>query len=413
MPNVILTSNILTKAVLMNLGDGRMSVCRNMSHDYSKEFGRKGQKIGSKLSVRKPQRFAVVESMAYAPQPLTNTFTPIVVDQWAQVPFEFDSEERTLAIDEVQEMYAKPAAIAISTNVNQRAAKYVAQHTANAVGTPGATPTTVAVYLQPMDRLVEIGLPEGEEDNVTMIINRRMSSAFLAAQTPVFHAGGSIDKEYADGDITNRKLGYKWAKDQTLHSSSFGTYTAAGVVDGANQSADGGDNASGTLVTKSWTACALKANDRFTVAGVFSVHPQTKQSTGSLKVFLLEQDAASATAPTLNIYPAITPGGQHQNVSASPADGAAITVLGTTGVAHTQAIALHRDAFAFLSVPLENPEKNGVEMVSQQSDPKTGLNLSFVRVFDGYRREHVTRFDSLFGFGGLYRELACVLYAGL
>lgn len=391
-----------------------MSMCRNMSHDYSNEFGRKAQKIGSKLSVRKPQRFAVVESMNYAPQALTNTFTPIVVDQWAQVPFEFDSEEKTLSIDEVQEKYAKPAAIAISTNVNQRAAKYVAQHTANAVGTPGATPTTVAVYLQPMDRLVELGLPEGEEDQVAMIINRRMSSAFLAAQTAVFHAGGSIDKEYADGDITNRKLGYKWAKDQTLYSTTGGTFTVVGVVDGANQPADGGDNASGTLITKTWTACALKGGiDRFTIAGVFSVHPQTKQSTGSLKVFLVEQDTSSSTAPTINIYPAITPSGQYQNVSGSPADGAVITMLGTSGVSHTVAVAMHRDAFAFLSVPLENPEKNGVEMVSQQSDPKTGLNLSFVRVFDGYRRVHVTRFDALFGFGGLYRELACVLYAGL
>lgn len=407
--NVLLTPKLLTRATLANLGDGRMYIARNMSTEYSRRFGQKTGKIGDTYEIRKPQRFLVSESIAYAPQPLTNIKTPVKVDQWAQVAFDIDTPDATLSIEDVQTNYAKPAAIAISANVNQRAAKYIALNTANACGTPGTTPTTLDTYLTPMDILIELGLPE--EEDVLMVVNRRMQSKFLSARADVFNPTDTLSKQYKSGELTEMALGYKWAKDQMLYSSTTGTYTVTGVVDGANQVQEQGDNATGTLVTKTWTACGVKAGDRFTLAGVYAVHPQTRASTGRLKTFLVIQDATSTTAPTLSIYPAITPSGQYQNVTASPADGAAITMLAATGTSCTQAIAMANTAYAFLSVPMENPSKNGVDMAAQEQDPKTGLNLAMVRQFQADTRQWVTRFDSLFGFGNLYRENAVILYS--
>jgi hypothetical protein len=111
----------------------------------------------------------------------------------------------------------------------------------------------------------------------------------------------------------------------------------------------------------------------------------------------------------VTIAPAITPSGQYQNVTASPVDGAAITVFGAAGTVSPQALLMHKNAFAFVSVQLENPGPNGVEMATTQTDPETGITISLVRFFDGVNRISGTRFDMLTGFGLLYPEMACVI----
>ena len=50
--NIILTPSVYVKGVLMNLG-GYLAVCRNMSKEYSKEFGKANAKV-----LRYPQRKA-------------------------------------------------------------------------------------------------------------------------------------------------------------------------------------------------------------------------------------------------------------------------------------------------------------------------------------------------------------------
>jgi hypothetical protein len=103
---------------------------------------------------------------------------------------------------------------------------------------------------------------------------------------------------------------------------------------------------------------------------------------------------------------------QQQNITKLPQINDSVTFFGGTAGQYaskssTQGLLLHPDAFAFMSVPLENPEASGVEMVAQETDPDTGLSLSFIRYFDGDARVHKNRFDVLYGFGRLYSELAC------
>lgn len=78
---------------------------------------------------------------------------------------------------------------------------------------------------------------------------------------------------------------------------------------------------------------ALKAGDAFTIAGVNSVHHITKEDTDQPKTFRVIE---VVNATTIRISPAIVSGGgntdaeaQYQNVTATPADGAAVTLLNT------------------------------------------------------------------------------------
>jgi hypothetical protein len=70
---------------------------------------------------------------------------------------------------------------------------------------------------------------------------------------------------------------------------------------------------------------------------------------------------------------------------------------------------LHKNAFAFVSVPLEGPEAGMGAKVVNESDPNTGIKMRFTQSWDANLSREITRLDSLFGFGPLYKELSCVI----
>lgn len=409
--NVLLTSQVLVRMTLMNLG-GYLAVCKNMTSDYKEQFGKPGAKAGDTVSVPKPQRFQATRGLKYQPQPLTNIKTNISVNDVTGVHFEWDGVERTLSIDEIQRTYAKPAAIALAHDVNARAAQFVAQSTFNAVGTPGTTPTALDTYLLAGDKIVQLGLPPEEE--LACIINRKMSSQFVIGQKSLYNPAGTIGGLIKKGEITNGDptLGYRWERDQTIYNQTVGPLGGTPLVNGSGQSTQGGNNDTMSLSTKGWSNSTqtLNVGDRFTIAGIYSVHPQTRQSTGDLQQFVVLQQFTSngSGVGSVLVAPGITPTGQYQNVTASPADGTAITVFGAAGTVSPQALLLHENAYAFVSIPLVTPKKGVVDSYDE-TDPETNLSLSYVRFFDGDGRTEGNRFDMLDGFGVLYREMACVI----
>lgn len=423
MPNTILTPNIFLKLALMNLG-GSLSVCRNMSKELDNKFGKPSEnthKPGDTINVMRPQRFLVTKGLGYQPQPIANTKVSVTVDQVAGVHFEWDSVQRTLELREINELYAKPAAIALAHQINSEGAAYIAQNTFNSVGTPGTTPSSIDTYLQAGDKIIQLGLPP--EERLSCIVSRRMSSAFVSGNKVLYNPSQLLSKQFIQGEIAegDNPLGYDWFRDQTLYTETVGTYGGTPVLNGANQTADGGNNANMTLITSGWSsgATTLNKGDVFTLGSdaagtsVHSVHPQTRISTGDLQQFLVVNqisDTAGAISPL--IFPAITASGQYQNVDTIPASGAAINMNGASGAVSPQGLLMHKNAFAFVSVPLENPDPKGVEMVSAQTDPDTGISLAFIRAFDSIARKHVNRFDCLYGFGRLYAEMACRICGG-
>lgn len=416
--NVILTPKVFARLVLMDLG-GALNVARNMTRTIKNEFGKKSYKVGETVEVRKPYRFAGGEGIAWDPEPLVDQETPITVNRVPHVHFQWDSVERTLDIREAMELYTKPVAISMASKINAGAATYAADNCLSSVGTPGTAPTSEATYLAAGDILCELGLPEGEELN--LIVNRRMSTAFVSGVKTLFNPTGTISKQWNQGYMVD-SLGYRVFRDQTINTHTVGTYSGTPLVNGANQTAEGGNNANMTLNTDGWTssACTLNQGDAFVIGnatvaagvGVMSVQPNTRVSTGRQQTFRVVTTISDTTG-TINmvVQPAITISGQYQNVDSAPVDNAIITMVGTTGAVAQQGLLMHRNAFAFVSVPLAAPMPNGVEAVESETDPDTGLSIRYVRYFDGDQSAHKNRFDSLIGYGSLYKEMGVVVQA--
>jgi hypothetical protein len=419
MPNVLLTPNLLAKLILMHLGEpSGLKVVRNMNREYEKTFGRKGNKQGDTLSVLKPQRFTVSHRLQYDPQPIQNIKVPVKVDQISQVAYDWDSVEKTLSLDDAVARYGRPAAIAMANDVNMRAAQFIAQQSFNWVGTPGTVPTSMATYLAAEDLMVAQGM--GQNETLHCIVNRKMSSAYIDANKALFNDQRLIGQQQREGRVQNQ-VGYEWDIDQTIYTHTVGALGGTPLIDGTQPTSTEGNNGTTLFLFKgvgSTVTGIYKLGDKFTVAGVYSVHPQTRVSTGYLQQFSVLQDVNSvSTAATVLAAPGITPSGQYQNVNAIPADGAEVQFwAGATGTPNASAakvfncgLVFHRDAFTFLSVPLENPDPGMGAIVAQHRDPDTGFDLSVIRAFDGVNRKEINRVDALWGLGWLYRELATVV----
>ncbi len=409
----------MARFALMGLG-GKLNVVKNMSKAVTPEFAKKAMKIGSQVQVRKPYRFVGGEGMDFNPEPLVDQVTPIVVNQTPHVHFNWNIVEKTLSIREGMQLYGDPAGTALANKINAAGATFAANNALNSVGTPGTAPTSMAPYLSAGDVLVELGLPDGED--LTLIVNRRMSSAYINGVSGLFNDTGIVGSQMRSG-VMKSQLGYNVLRDQTINTHVNGTWTLVGLVNVANQVADGGNNATMTLNTDGWTSSgtSLKQGDKFVIGsatvaagpdGVCSVHPQTRKTTQRQQVFTVENDI-SDTSGTVNmvVAPAITPSGQYQNVNISAVDNAIITMVGSSGATATQGLLMHEQAFAFVSVPLIQPPSGSGVLTAMETDDETGLSILYTQFTNGQDMVTGHRYDCLIGFGNMYRELATVIQA--
>ena len=144
-------------------------------------------------------------------------------------------------------------------------------------------------------------------------------------------------------------------------------------------------------------------------AGVNSVHPETKVSTGVLKQFVVTADAGSS-ATTLNFSPALFSSAGQQNVSAMPANNAALSKLESdrstaigASAGYNISMAYHKDAFAFATADLLKPK--GVDFVAREV--MDGISMRIVRDYDISNDKFPCRIDVLYGFKAIRPELAC------
>ncbi|HHP6365190.1 TPA: P22 phage major capsid protein family protein [Acinetobacter baumannii] len=203
------------------------------------------------------------------------------------------------------------------------------------------------------------------------------------------------------------------------YSERLGAATATGVTIGAaNQfyvPKETSTAASGEVgnvdnryqtITVAVTGGALKEGDAFTITGVESVHQITKQATGQLKTFRI----VKVNSPTsVVISPAIisAQGGseaekQYQNVSATPANGAVITML-NTATAYANPF-WHRDAIELIPARYAVPTNAGAAVLRATTDQ--GIELVFQKQYDINTMKTKYRLDTMFGVVMVNPEMA-------
>lgn len=406
MANTTLTVDVIAKEALLQL-DNNLVMAKQVHRGLESEFGNamNGYMAGSTVSIRRPTDFTVRDGANVSNQDVVEGTTSITVNKQKGVDFVFTSQELTLNINELSERVIKPAMVQLANQVDADLfALY--KDVPNWVGTPGQTINSYTDFAVAPQRLDEYAVPA---DGRSAVLSPADHWGLLGSQT------GLYIQDAAKGAYREGSLGKLGGVDtymaQNVPTHTVGVATGTPLVNGGSQVstyASVKDTMTQTLNTDGWTNSVtgiVKAGDVFTIAGVYAVNPVTKATLPFLKQFVVTADANSgaSTGPAaLTIYPAIITSGAFQNVSAAPADNAAITVLGTGGTGYRQNLAFHKNAFALAMVPMIAPP--GAVDVSRQSYKGTSVRL--IPYYTGTSDTSAWRLDILYGTKAIDPRLA-------
>jgi len=391
----------------LRLLTNKLQVAQFFNTDYNKEFTKEFA-VGETVRVNYPQRFLIRDGLGYNPQAINRIPTTVTVDQIFGVDFEWDSAEQALQLergrDKIAKEYLEPAMAQIAQEIDSRAALYAKNNVSNVVGVLGTDPTSFATMNQARQKMVELAGWTGAKRG--MIIPPSVNTSLVSAAVQYFNPTDEISRQYKEGSIGTNS-GFDWYESMSLYEHTAGTW--AGTVECTAAVASGASS----LVLTCTNGDVFNKGDVVSIAGVNAVNPMTRRSTGSAKTFVITSasQTISGTSATVSIYPTIYgPGSQYQNVDALPAAGADLTLFPGTaspnGKVGFNGLAINRDALALVGVKLEVPK--ACEMASQTRDPKTGISVRFVRMFDPQQSKMVNRFDVLMGFGQLYADQCAV-----
>jgi hypothetical protein len=409
MPNTLITPSMIAKEALMQL-ENNLVFANKVHREYVKEFSG-GQ--GSTVAIRRPVKFQTTNGATASLQDVEEKSTNIVVDQRKHVAWEFATQDLTLSIEEYSERYIKPAAITLAQTVDRSIATLY-RSVWNAVGTPGTTPNSFASVALAAQRLDEMAV---EMSDRTMAVNPAAAYAIANNQTTLNGVGDVRRTAYEKAKVAEI-ANFEMYQSQNIVSHLTGPLGGTPLVNGGAQAVTYanavGASWSQSLVTDGWTASAalrLRAGDVFTIANVFAVNPVpgegAKQALPYLQQFTVLADASSDASGNLTctISPPIITSGPHQTVSATAADNAAITVLGSAATAYPQNLGFHKNAFALVTVPLDMPD--GVAFKARESH--RGLSMRVIKDYDFTNDTDRIRLDILYGVKAIYPDLACRL----
>src|SRR5258708_2341687 len=121
-----------------------LTVAEYFNTDWDKDF-KKEFAVGSTIQVKFPQTFFVIDGPGYVPQGIDRISTTVSLDQWIQVPFEWDDYDAAVKLErskeELREQYLGPAAEQISQEFDSRAANWGRYYSSTLVGSLGTDPT--------------------------------------------------------------------------------------------------------------------------------------------------------------------------------------------------------------------------------------------------------------------------------
>ena len=394
---VLLTPQIITKESLVILENNLVAANR-----VNRKFENQFVKIGSSLTIRKPNRFTVASGAGLQVQDIAEPSVTVTINNQKHVDFQFTSQDLTLTVEEFSARYLSPAMASLANQVDFDVLAN-ALSISNYVGTPSVTPAAFSTSVQLVGRRQDdLAAPQ---DNRTLVLNPNAYWAIANALTPSFvmpTAKDALVKGYL-ATIGN----YEIYMDQNLPSIATAAHNTSIAM--VITSASGTFTGTSTQMFGGTATESIAVGEVFTVNGVFNVNPQTRQSTGVLKCFTVTATSTPTSSTwTVNFTPAIVTSGPYQNVTQAMATATTVTWLtGTTAaqIANNQNLAFTRDALGLVMVPLEIPQ--GVDFAARET--YRNISMRVIRAYDINNDVFPTRIDILYGSTVYYDELGCRL----
>lgn len=399
MSNSLLTIDMITRKSLEIL-ENNLVLTRNVNRAYDDSYAVEGAKIGSTLRIRLPDRALVTDGAALQVQDDNEQYTTLSVSNQQHIGVNFTTAELTMQLDDFAERVLKPRVSQLAATVDANVALAYKSIFAS-VGTPGTTPSTSLVLLQGQQKLNEAAAVMSPR---YATVNPAANAQLVEGMKGFFNPVDTISRQFKNGMMGEGVLGYdeiNMSQSIAMHTTgNWGTtITSTGTLSTQGQA---------TLpISFTGSGSTWKTGDVFTIASVYAVNPQTRQSTGSLQQFVVTADLTATTTGTLAISPPIyTPANALATVDSFPQATAAITMLGSAATAYPQNLIYHKDAISFATADLLMPQ--GVDMASRQVH--NGISLRIVRQYDINNDRMPCRLDVLYGYSAIRPQMGVRLW---
>lgn len=391
MANTILTPTAVTREALRILHQ-KLNFIGTINRQYDDSFAKSGAKIGDSLKIRLPNQYTVRTGATLNVQDTTESSVTLQVATQKGVDVNFSSVELTMDLDDFSSRILEPAMSVLAANIEDDAIDMYKDvyNQANNLGSSATYAKMVEVDRKLFENLTPM-------DNRSMNLDGQTHADLLDAFKALFHEGREISKQYKEAFI-GRAAGFDFYRNTLLPVHTTGDENG----DSSTITINGADQTGASVTVANGSSKTLKEGDIITLAGSNRVHPETKESTGTLQQFVVTEDV-SAGGTTVNISPSIVTSGATQNVSASPTDSGAVTKVGGASATYPVSMGYHRDAFTFATADLVMPQ--GVDFASRQV--MDGISMRIVRQYDINNDAFPCRIDVLYGYKTIRPELAC------
>jgi len=399
MANSILTIDMITRKALEIL-ENNLVITRNVNRQYDDSFAVSGAKIGSTLRIRLPDRALVTDGAALQVQDDNEQFTTLTVSSQKHIGVNFTSAELTMQLDDFAERVLKPRISQLASSIDADVANSF-KNVYQSVGTPGTTPSTSLVLLQAQQKLNEAAAVMSPR---YATVNPAANAGLVEGMKGLFNPTSTISKQFKNGMMGEGVLGFDEINmSQSIKQYTTGSWgTAITVTSAVTTQGSTSLGISFTGSSKTWNV-----GDVFTVAGVYAVNPQTRETTGSLQQFVVTAAASGSSTATLSVSPAMYTADQAlATIDAFPAASAVVTMLGSAATAYPQNLVYHKDAITFATADLLMPQ--GVDMASRAVH--NGISMRVVRQYDINNDRMPCRIDVLYGFSVIRPQMAVRLW---
>ncbi len=392
MSNSILTPTAVTREAIRVLHQ-KLNFVGSIDRQYDDRFANEGAKIGDSLKIRMPNQYTVTTGKALNTQDVAETSQTLTVATQKHVGMNFSTAELTMSIDDFSKRIIDPAMSVLAASIEADAMSMY-DDVYNSVWGSAASYADVLNGRVLMQR----GLaPSG--DRTANLSSQDMVDVVSDTKT-LFNDQAQLSKQYREGYM-GRAAGFDFVENTLWSNHTTGGEDDAYIVN----TSTGITSGSATVAVTAGTG-TLALGDVFTIAGVYSVHPETKVSTGVLQQFVITA-AYAGGAGNITVSPTPVTSGATQNVTIVSAGASkAVVVAGTASTAYSTSLLYQKEAFTFATADLVMPK--GVDFARREV--VDGISLRLVRDYDINNDNLPCRVDVLYGYKTLRPEWATRLH---
>ena len=369
-----------------------------INRQYDSEFkpSGSGRKIGGTLRIREPNQYTRRQGSrvmdVQEQDEATQTLTLATQDG---VDMGFNSAELTLDTDnpdQVQaftERYIEPAMGTLISGIESDALAQFTKDIYNLTGTPGTVVGASGDISALTNARAKLNQGLAPMDARAYQIDSLTMGSIVNGKTGLFHPESQVKKAFTEG-YYSRAMGADFYENERTYSHTTGADHTSITV---NDTVASGDE----VVTLA--GATMTVGTVFTFADVYAVHPESKQSYSHLQQFVV----TAVSGNDYTVSPKMISTGAKKNISALPANGAAVVAVGSASTAYRQNLVYHRDAFVFVTADLPKFD-DAHKCVVKNMD---GLSVRVWMGSDIRNDELLVRMDILYGFKTVRPAWAC------